>query len=221
MSTALYDPIKVQSKVTDEVIVAFSGGKESIVTLDLCFRYFKKVKPFFMYICPDLSFQERTLEWYEKKYQTEIIRLPHMDVCEFFHYGSFRNPDLTFPIVSINDIYQYVRLQTDIWWIAAGERINDSIVRRAMMKKSGSIDTQRGRIYPVSEWKKSEIIDYIKYHNLYLGQDSRKLGFSFKCLEGRELSMIKENFPDDYRKILHLYPFAEAGVLRYEIYGEK
>lgn len=135
MSTALFDPIKVQSKVTDEVIVAFSGGKESIVTLDLCFRYFKKVKPFFMYICPDLSFQERTLEWYEKKYQTEIIRLPHMDVCEFFHYGSFRNPDLTFPIVSINDIYHYVRLQTDIWWIAAGERINDSIVRRAMMKK--------------------------------------------------------------------------------------
>lgn len=221
MSTALYDPIKTQSKVTDSVIVAFSGGKESVVVLDLCFRYFKNVKPFFMYICPDLSFQERTLEWYEKKYQTEIIRLPHMDVSEFFHYGSFRNPDLTFPIVSINDIYKYVRLQTDIWWIAAGERINDSIVRRAMMKKSGSIDTQRGRIYPVSEWKKQEIIDYIKFHNLYLGADSKKMGFSFKTLEGRELHMIKENFPDDYRKILRLYPFAEAGVLRYEVYGEK
>lgn len=221
MSTVLYDPIKTQAKVTDSVIVAFSGGKESIVTLDLCFRYFKNVKPFFMYICPDLSFQERTLQWYEKRYQTEIIRIPHMDVCEFFHYGSFRKPDPTFPIVSINDIYKYVRLETGMWWIAAGERIDDSIVRRAMMKKSGSIDVQRGRIYPVSAWKKREIMDYIKYHNLYLSQDSRKLGFSFCSLWGKELAMIKKFFPDDYQKILNLYPFAAAGVKREEEYGQK
>lgn len=221
MSTVLYDPIKAQSKVTDEVIVAFSGGKESVVVLDMCFRFFKKVHPFFMYICPDLSFQERTLEWYEKKYQTEIIRLPHMDVSEFYHYGSFRIADPTFPIVSINDIYQYVRLQTDTWWIAAGERIDDSIVRRAMMKKSGSIDVQRGRFYPVSAWKKKEIIEYIKFHNLYLGQDSRKLGFSFKSLWGKELAMLKHYFPQDYEKVLRLYPFAAAGVKRYEDYGKE
>lgn len=221
MSTVLYDPIKTQSKVTDEVIVAFSGGKESVVVLDLCYRFFKKVHPFFMYICPDLSFQERTLEWYEKKYQTEIIRLPHMDVSEFFHYGSFRISDSSFPIVSINDIYQYIRLQTDTWWIAAGERIDDSIVRRAMMKKSGSIDVKRGRFYPVSAWKKREIIDYIKFHNLYLGQDSKKLGFSFKSLWGKELAMLKHYFPQDYEKILHLYPFAAAGVKRYEDYGKE
>lgn len=217
MSTVLFDTIKTQAKITDSVIVAFSGGKESVVVLDLCFRYFKNVRPFFMYICPDLSFQERTLEWYEKKYQTEIIRLPHMDVSEFFHYGSFRCADLTFPVVSINDIYKYIRLETDMWWIAAGERIDDSIVRRAMMKKSGSIDVQRGRLYPVSMWKKKEIIDYIKFHNLYLGADSRKMGFSFKSLWGKELLMVKNYFPDDYQKILRIYPFAAAGVKREEM----
>lgn len=220
MSTALFDPIKTQSKVTDSVLVGFSGGKESVVVMDLCFRYFKKVQPFFMYICPNLSFQERTIAWYEKKYQTEIIRIPHMDVSEYFHYGSFRPGDESFPIVSINDIYHYLRLQSDIWWIAAGERINDSIVRRAMMKKSGTIDTQRGRIYPVALWRKNEVIDYIKFHNLYLGADSRKLGFSFKSLWGKELSMLKHHFPEDYEKVLRQYPFAEAGVRRYELYGK-
>lgn len=220
MSTALFDPIKTQSKITDSVLVGFSGGKESVVVLDLCFRYFKNVKPFFMYICPNLSFQERTLSWYEKKYQTEIIRIPHMDVSEFFRYGSFRPPDPTFPLVSINDIYHYLRLQTDIWWIAAGERINDSIVRRAMMKKSGSIDEQRGRIYPVAMWNKREVIDYIKFHHLYLGADSRELGFSFKSLWGKELAMLKEHFPDDYAKVIRQYPFAEAGVRRFEQYGK-
>ena len=220
MSTALFDPIKAQSKVTDSVLVGFSGGKESVVVLDLCMRYFKNVQPFFMYICPNLSFQERTLAWYEKKYQTSIIRIPHMDVSEFFHYGSFRPPDYTFPIVSINDIYHYLRLQTDIWWIAAGERINDSIVRRAMMKKSGSIDVQRGRLYPISMWNKREVMDYIKFHNLYLGADSRKLGFSYCSLWGKELSMLKQHFPDDYAKVIRLYPFAEAGVRRFEQYGK-
>lgn len=217
MSTVLFDTIKTQAKITDSVIVAFSGGKESVVVLDLCFRYFKKVQPFFMYICPNLSFQERTLEWYEKKYQTTIIRMPHMDVSEFFHYGSFRISDSSFPIISINDIYKWIRLYSDMWWIAAGERIDDSIVRRAMMKKSGSIDVQRGRLYPVSMWKKKEIIDYIKFHNLYLGADSRKMGFSFKSLWGKELLMVKNYFPDDYQKILRLYPFAAAGVKREEM----
>lgn len=221
MSTVLFDPIKTMARCTDSVIVGFSGGKESVVVLDLCYRYFKNVQPFFMYIVPNLSFQERTLEWYEKKYQTEIIRVPHMDVSEFFHYGSFRIPDYSFPVVSINDIYKWVRLETDIWWIAAGERINDSIVRRAMMKKSGSIDEQRGRFYPVSAWKKQEILDYIKFHKLYIGQDSRKLGFSFKSLWGKELLMLKQHFPDDYKKVLHLYPFAEAGVKREEILNGK
>ena len=221
MSTVLFDIIKTQASVTDEVIVGFSGGKESIVTLDLCCRYFKKVKPFFMYIVPNLSFQERTLQWYEKRYQLEITRLPHMDVSEFFHYGSFRPADLTFPIISINDIYQYMRIQNDIWWIAAGERIDDSIVRRAMMKKSGSIDVQRGRFYPVSAWKKKEIMAYIKHHNLYLSQDSRLLGMSFRSLDGNELLMLKQHFPDDYQKVLRLYPFAGAGVKRAEEYGKK
>lgn len=220
MSTVLFDPIKTQAKITDSVIVSFSGGKESIVVLDLCARYFKHIKAFFMYICPDLSFQERTLEWYEKRYQIEIIRIPHMDVSEFFHYGSFRAADPTFPVISINDIYKYIRLETNTWWIAGGERIDDSIVRRAMMKKSGSIDVQRGRLYPISAWKKRDVLDYIKFHNLYLGQDSRKLGFSFCSLWGKELAMLKQYFPDDYEKILHLYPFAAAGVKRWEKYDK-
>lgn len=221
MSTVLFDIIKAQSKITDSTIVAFSGGKESVVVMDMCFNYFKKVKPFFMYICPELSFQEKTIEWYEKKYQTEIERIPHMDVSEFFHYGSFRQADYSFPIVSINDIYHYMRTEYNIWWISAGERIDDSIIRRAMIKNSSSIDVKRGRFYPVAYWNKKEILKYIKYHNLYLGQDSKKLGFSFKSLEGKELAMLKQHFPDDYKKVLKLYPFAAAGVKRYEEYGEK
>lgn len=221
MSTALYDPIKAQAKITDSVLVGFSGGKDSIVTLDLCFRYFKTVQPFFMYICPNLDFQERMIQWYERKYGVEIIKIPHFDTSNFFRYGSFREPDYTVPIVSITEIYNCLREKTGIWYVAAGERISDSIVRRAMIKRSGSIDVKRGRFYPIAYWKKREVLDYIKFRRLYLSRDSRDLHFSFKSLDGYELNYISEVFPEDYKKIKQLYPYCGAAVRRYqEKHGE-
>lgn len=220
MSVLLYDRIKTMSTMTDSVFVAFSGGKDSIVTMDLCFKYFKRVVPFFMYLIPGLEFQERMLSWYENKYNTKIYRLPHMDTSIMLRYGAFTVPDYNVPNIGINDIYDYMRAETGIWWIAAGERINDSIVRRAMIKNSGSIDIKRGRFYPVSEWNKSEVLRYIQKSKLKLGLDSKKLGFSFCSLIGKELVVIKDIFPDDYQRILGLFPFAEAAVKRFEEYGK-
>lgn len=220
MSNLLFDPIKVQSRITDSVLVGFSSGKDSIVTMDLCFKYFKRVIPFFMYLCPDLEFQEETLQRYEKRYDTEIIRVPHMDTSVFLKYGTFREPDLYVDLIEINDIYDYLRETTGITWIAAGERIDDSIVRRAMIKHSGSVDRKRARFFPLAYWSKKDVMSYIKRKRLYLPKINRELGFSFGSLSGKELSIIKQHYPKDYQKILRLYPFAEAGVKRYEIYGK-
>jgi len=174
-----------------------------------------------MYIVPNLEFQEQTLKWYEKKYEVEIIRIPHFETSNFFRYGTFRNADLEVPIISIKDVYEYLRANTGIEWIAAGERISDSIVRRAMIKHTGSVDKKRGRFFPISHWLKKDIIDYIKFHKLKVGNDSKKLGFSFRSLSGAELSMVKSKFPNDYKKIISLYPFAESAVERYEKYGKE
>lgn len=220
MSNLLFDPIKTQSQITDSVIVGFSGGKDSIVTLDLCFRYFKRVVPFFMFLVPNLEFQEKMLRWYENKYNTEIIRVPHFEVSEFLKYGSFTLYDHDVDIVGITDTYEYIRQKTGIHWIAAGERCADSIVRNAMIKQSGSIDYKRGRFYPIAYWKKNDVMQYIKHKKLYLSPEQKKLGFSFRSLAGSELAVIKENYPEDYKKILKIYPFAEAGVVRYQTYGK-
>lgn len=220
MSNLLFDPVKTQATLTDSVIVAFSGGKDSIVCTDLCFRYFRNVKLYFMYLVPNLEFQEKMLRWYENKYNTEIIRVPHFEVSEFLKYGSFTLYDHNVDIVGITDTYEYIRGKTGIHWIAAGERCADSIVRNAMIKQSGSIDYKRGRFYPIAYWKKNDVMQYIKHKKLYLSPEQKKLGFSFRSLAGSELAVIKEHYPDDYKKILKIYPFAEAGVVRYQTYGK-
>lgn len=212
--SALFDPVKAQSNVTDRVIVAFSGGKDSVVTLDLCCRYFKKVSAFFMYQVPNLSFQESAIRFAEKKYGIEVERIPHFELSNFFKYGSYRKEDFNFPIVKINDVYTYERIRTGSYWIAAGERIADSIVRRAMMKKSGCIDEVRGRFYPIANFTKADVMRYIERHGLKVSPESQVIGHSFRSLHSEDLAAIKEHYPQDYERVLSWFPFADAGVFR-------
>ena len=221
MDSSRYDPIRTMAKLTDEVIIAFSGGKESIVVLDMCMRHFKRVVPFFMYYIPGLSFQEKQLRWYEDKYGIEIVRLPHFELSNLMRYGTLRNEDLSVPIVSINDIYDFMRIRYGIRWIAAGERSGDSVIRGAMIKHSGSIDMARGRLYPVAWWKQQEILDYIKIKKLYRGIDSRTFGTSFEGVNTRSFIFLMEHFPSDYQRALRLFPLAEGAIERYKAYGKE
>ena len=144
--------------------------------------------------------------------------MPHFETADCYRYGSFRDPDYSVPRVKIRGIYAYLRKQTGLTWIAGGEKINDSIVRRAMLKHSGSIDTQRGRFYPVMYWTDKEVKQYIKMNKLLYPKFNRELGFSFHSLAGKELSAIKKIYPSDYERILKFFPEAAAGVLQYETY---
>lgn len=219
--TTLFRAINLQQQVTDSVIVSFSMGKDSIAALDLAFKRFKHVYPFFMYLVPGLEFQERDLQRYEKQYGTKIIRVPHFEDSEFYRYGSFREPDETVPVVKIADIYASIRGQTGVRWIVGGEKIADSIVRRPMLKRSGCIDEERGRFYPLIDWRKADVMKYIKLNHLYMPKFQKELGFSFHSLAGKELSVIKRIYPDDYQRILQFFPEAEAGVIQYEYNQER
>lgn len=218
-NSQLYDPIKTQSMITDSVMVGFSGGKDSAACLDLCFKYFKNVQPFFMYIVPDLEFQERTLRYYEKRYETEIIRVPHFMLSDFLRYGTFRLPDLDVPMVKTVELYNYLRELTDIYWIAAGERIADSIIRRAMIKESSSIDEKRGRFYPLAYWDINHVRSYNKAHRLPLSLENKTLGYSFRSLMAQDLMDIKKYFPDDYEKIKDMFPLVDVELKWGEMYG--
>ena len=132
----LFRSVETAAAITDSVLVAFSGGKDSVVTLDVCMKHFAHVEGFFMYQVRGLSFQESILRYYEDKYGIPIHRIPHFELSQWLRYGLFRPCDFDCPIVSVKETYDYMRENTDIWWIAAGERIADSVWRRAMLTSS-------------------------------------------------------------------------------------
>ena len=168
-----------------------------------------------------LSFQEQICRYYEDRYGLPIHRVPHFELSQFLRYGLYRPTDFSVPVVSVKDVYNYLRLNTDIWWIAAGERITDSVWRRAIIKSSGTIDEKRGRIYPVAEWRKEDVVAYIRQNKLKVGVESRKLGFSFGSLQAREVIPVKLHFPADFARIRAWFPFVEAGIVHHQIKEER
>ena len=148
-TTLLFDGIKAAANITDRGLVFYSGGKDSAVTLDLCARYFKRIQPVFMRLGPILSFQRACLDWVERRYRVPVMIVPHPMLVEWLRYGTFREYDFDVPIISFLDVYTYARSKSGVWWIAAGERIADSIVRRAMIKGDGGVvNPKRGRFSP-------------------------------------------------------------------------
>lgn len=119
------------------------------------------------------------------------------------------------PLVSFNEVYHYVRLQTGTRFIAAGERIADSIVRRAMIKKSGSIDVKRERFYPVAYFRKVDVLRYVEQHKLKISPESRVLGSSFSGFSPEDMYKVKKFYPDDYAKIEAFFPFVGAGIEKF------
>lgn len=218
--SALFDPVKAASAMSDTVLVSFSGGKDSVVVLDLCCRYFKTVKAFFMYQVAGLSFQESMIRYAENRYGIEVLRLPHFELSEFLAFGTHRKHDLSVPVVSIADVYRYARLSTGAYWIAAGERIADSIVRRAMMKRSGCIDEKRGRFFPIANWTKADIVRYIERKRLKVAPEAAVIGHSFRSLRPSELAGLKSAYPEDFEKVARWFPFAEAAVMKHRLSNE-
>ena len=215
----VFDIIKKAAVMTDSVIVGFSGGKDSIVTLDLCLKHFKHVEAYFLYIVSDLEFQEVYLRYIEKRYTIKIHRLPHWMLGRLFKDATYRphnKKTVNCPVITINDIENELYKLSGIEWFASGQKACDSIERNAMLRRNNGIDEIRKRIYPVTFFTNKTIFSYLKMNNIPLPPDYRILGHSFGSLWGKDLKRIKETYPNDYKKILEVFPYVEAAIKRDE-----
>lgn len=220
----LFDVLQRARAMTDEVIVGFSCGRDSLITLDLCHEYFRKVHAFFMFMVPGLSFQERTLGYAERRWGVKIERLPHWQLGDMFRSGSlaFENvARLSVPSLTITDIEEYMRGLTGARWIVTGERKQESLQRRGMLTKYNGIWAEKGHIYPLADWTGPNVSAYLNMRHIPLPPDYQLWGGSFGQFHEREMLAIREHFPADYARILEVFPFAEAVVKRADFRAER
>lgn len=220
-----HDPLAIVRKAKEmgirEVIVSFSGGKDSLATLQICVEHFERVVPFFMYIVKGLEFQERFFRYVESRYELEILRVPDWRLGMMLRDGVFRHftkQAASIRAVRIRDVEHAIRERTGIHWVASGETVYESLSRRGMIQSVDGICPRRGHIYPVGFWRPQDVMSYLSMRDITLPSDYRIIGAggSFGGLRMRQIAAIKREFPDDYDKIKRLFPLINAQLVRLE-----
>lgn len=216
----LYVINKAKSMGITDVGVAVSCGRDSVVTLDMCKEHFSRVEGFFMYVMNDLQFQQKYLRYLERRYDMKILQVPHFMLSQMFRAGVYRREtkrSLECPRLRPKDVYEYVKRKLGVKWIATGERKQDSLERRAQISSVDGVNEKRGIIYPLAEFSSSEVQAYMDRKHI-MHSPEYELGTHGNrsyvgSMIGKNLTVIKEHFPNDYARILKRFPLAEASIM--------
>jgi hypothetical protein len=214
----------------DQVILAFSTGKDSVGAWLILRKFFRRIVPYYCYLVPDLEFVERSLRYYEDFFETRIERLPHPSLYRMLNNLVFQAPEnchiieeMELPNIDYEDLHQSIIGEHGLpegTFVAQGVRMVDSLMRRISLKRYGPINERKRNFFAVFDWTKAKLIEEIRAAGVGLSVDYRLFGRSFDGIDFRFLKPVAEEYPEDYRRILEMFPLAELEIRRRE-YREK
>ncbi|MBF1221577.1 MAG: phosphoadenosine phosphosulfate reductase [Haemophilus influenzae] len=220
------ETIKFVAERQKKSLLAFSCGKDAVATWLAIRDHFEEVIPYYLYLVPHLEFIDESIDYYERFFGTKIIQLPHPSVPRMLNNLVFQPPqnckvieDANFPDFDYVDVQRVLVDRFDLpkkTLVADGVRAADSPMRRIAINKHGSISFNQFKYHPIWDWKKADLIECFRKHNVKLAQDYKIFGRSFDGIDLRFLYLIKQHFPRDYQKILDLYPLADLEIFRWE-----
>lgn len=208
-------------KKSDVVICMYSGGKDSIVLLDLLAKSFTHVHACFMYLVKDLEHQQPLLRWAEHFPNVTLHQYPHWMLSHYLKNGhmTFHKGNDDIQIIKAVHVEDAIKRKTGVEWLASGERRADSLKRYMFlgMMKFDSIAEGRKHIYPLSHWKKGQVEHYIKLKRLITPCTyNPKANSNGVDLDLDTLLYLKQNYPADLTKIFRIFPFAEKILFEHE-----
>lgn len=181
--------------------------------LDLCCKYLKKVYPVFLYFIKDLSIRNNIIVYYEKRYKIKIASFPHHDLAKIYKAQAYCFNNQSISIVSQFEMDNFLRDKFNCEWIAYGYKKSDSLSRRGILNMTEKgIDKKNKKIYPLMDWNNQDSMKYCKVSKLPLPPD---YDFGFRDInffKGKSLLFLKNNFPDDFKRVVNQFPFIEVSL---------
>lgn len=218
--------VAVKLPAADRLLIAYSGGKDSLATLDLCVRAGKDVEAFFMYFVPGMDYTEYWCSYAERKFGVKVHRAQHYIASYYLNRGIFCDVTPTKELKQ-KDVEAMVKAQTGREWVGYGYKLNDSPSRRSYMTfmsawcscgqkpptcqckpRDGICDSLK-RFSPIMNWKDSEVFAYLSARKILVPEMSRRKVNGVALLP-EVMAEFREKWPADYRRILEVFPFASA-----------
>ena len=210
---------RARARSGSAILVAFSGGKDSLVCLDLCVRSFSRVECFFMYLVPGLECVETMLQRARDRWGVTIRQYPHWVLSRLIRDGIYSDPwfgndDL--PRWTVREVYELAMAESGIRFVATGAKLSDSMWRRRNMMTAKRIADFT--INPLKRWSKLDVLAYLHSHAIPVpdGPSGNATGID---LSTPSLLWLHDHHPADFARVCEVFPYAEAVVWRRKFYG--
>lgn len=227
------DSVELCKKVAEtspKAICSFSMGKDSIGAAIQMRRYFSGVDYVFLYMVPDLEFQEIALQYYEAKFSAKIKRMPNPSIYRQLNSLMYQHPGNVDAIFDANlyegdydEVFSASKIDLKLpesSFVGVGVRSADSMARRTSIKATGGINLKRKQFFPVHDWNMAKLVSEIKQSGIKLPVDYKIWGRTFDGFDHRFLKPLKDNFPRDFEKIMDFFPLINIELKRYEKFGK-
>jgi hypothetical protein len=203
------------------LLVGVSGGKDSLCTLDVCVRSgaFQRIELFAMYLVPGLECFEGPVRRVADRYKLPVHFVPHWDLARLIKHAVLRPHVLgakDIRLQKVRDVERALTMRTGIDFFAYGERAADSVVRRIYTSEHDGVHPYWRRLWPIWDWCKPHIKAYLKARRLPVPEQFGKRKATGISLSAVSLALVRKYHPNDFRKILEVFPYAETQVIRLE-----
>lgn len=204
---------------SDSILTSFSGGKDSLVVLDLCVRTFARVEAFFMAWVPGLRCVEEPVVAGAARFGVKLHMVPHWAAMRCLKYGiyGFQPPERDWwPDVKLRDIYAMVMQDTGISMIATGAKRRDGLWRK---RNLDSTKNWNEVITPIVGWSNADVASYLVSRKIPVPRGDRADG-SGVDLSKPSILWLHDQHPEDFAVLEDHFPFVRSVVEQRRLYGE-
>lgn len=199
--------------IPPQIVVAFSGGKDSWAAINLTCQVFgnENVHAYNLFLIPDLECELREIRRVKYRYGITVHRFPHPGLATMLAAGHLQPTPTKFRRkYKHSDVYRNIRNITGCSWIVFGHRMDESLERRAMIKSAQGLLKKDRKAYPLWDWKKHDVYHYLKAAKISAPEQFTEDDTTGFTLGPQTMLYLREEYPEDYRKALQMFPFLEV-----------
>jgi hypothetical protein len=213
----------------EPLLVWTSGGKDSFCCLKLACAAVgpARVFPVYRYLVEGVRCVETPIkaQLYALRIPNPLVSVPGLDTLEMLRMGVYTTAQAVRPgkvraAVKFRDVERLARKRTGCTWTVSGEKQVDSVMRRLWLRRlTDGVDVNKQKLFPVHQWSQKMVRVFCQTAKAPLAPNfggEITSGLSFRVLD-----QVRARYPDDYARILHAFPFAEALAFRDRTYGER
>jgi hypothetical protein len=209
------------------ILLGFSMGKDSLATFHQVRRYWplENIHGYYLHVHPHLGWINRQLDYYRRELGISIRNVTHRFVHRQLGFALHQPPHhrpviaaARWSEVEYHNIYWAIANDADVLderpWVAQGVRAADSPIRRIVISQRGPHNIGQRVFYPIHDDRKADVVRRLHDLGVKLPVDYRLWGRTFDGLDYRFVKPLAEHFPEDYERLLELWPLVETAFIR-------